>query len=447
MASHHSDDHPAAAAHGALRDHPLRVALTNELHARPPEALAAPMRASHLAMLSGETAGERDRAHFAALCARLGAPPPAPEANHHSVDLGTCRMKWERHTEFSSYIVFRAGCDAAHPFADPAIAALPADWLAALPGERLVGLHLAMLPHDQAMRPAEAFGTESFVGARFTTDPAQEGPAADGLARGWTDFRVHGDGWGRVLVQDRGLGTRQAGRLVQRLVEIETYRMLALLALPVARAAVPRLGAAEAAVAAAAQRATELKGLEDDRALLEQLTRLAAEAAQITATTSYRFAAARAYYALVGQRVADLREGRIEGLQTYGEFLSRRLAPALDTCEAVAARQESLATRIDRAGTLLRTRVDVALQEQNAGLLRSMDQRARLQLRLQETVEGLSVVAITYYALGLVGHALEGLRAEGLPINVAIGTGIAVVPMLLLVWGGLHRLRRRLGPR
>lgn len=418
-------------------DHRLRASLTNEIHARPPLALASPGRASHLAMLSGEAGGDADRAHLAVLCDRLGHPAPGAQANHHIVDLGFARLKWERHTEFSSYTVLRDGCDATAPFAETALDALPQEWVEDLPGERLAATHIALL-RDDAPEPellARLFGADGYVGARFD----------GGLAQGWTDFRLHGDGWGRILLHDQGIGAGQAGRLVQRLSEIEAYRILALLSLPIARDVSPRLAAIERAVTAASQGTVIRSGLDDDRAILDELTRLAAACEGIAAETSFRFAATRAYHALVSQRLAELREDRLEGLQTWGEFMGRRYAPAISTCDAVAARQEALSLRTSRGANLLRTRVDVALEGQNAELLASMDRRAALQLRLQETVEGLSVVAISYYALALVGYAVKAVKIFHVDIDSELAVGLAVVPVTAGVWLALRRLKRRLG--
>ena len=231
--------------------------------------------------------------------------------------------------------------------------------------------------------------------------------------------------------------------LIQRLTEVETYRMMAMLAFPVARETRPLVAAAEERLS---RMVTGLAdgggGVEEERSLLRLLSRLAAEAEELTARTSYRFGASRAYYALVRKRVEELREERIVGLQPSGEFLYRRLIPAMDTCESVAARQGDLARRIAQASDLLRTRVDVALEEQNRDLLESMDRRAQLQLRLQETVEGLSVVAISYYLVGLVVYLAKGLKAAGLPVDPAIAAGVAIPVVLGLVWLGVRRLRR-----
>ena len=165
---------------------------------------------------------------------------------------------------------------------------------------------------------------------------------------------------------------------------------------------------------------------------------------RITAATTYRFGASRAYDALVERRIAELREARLPNVQTWREFMDRRLAPALRTVASVRERQESLSTRISRAANLLRTRVDVALEQQNRDLLQSMNQRAQLQLRLQETVEGLSVVVLSYYLVGLVSYAVKALSKLGLPLNPDLTTGLAIPVVVGAVGWGMHRMRRHL---
>ncbi|CAO3400249.1 DUF3422 family protein [Azospirillum palustre] len=423
-----------------LRDHPLRQTLTNEVHARPPEALAAPVRATMLAMLSGEGAAEADRRHLEALCDWAGVVRPPQGATHHSASFGSFNLKWERHTEFSTWTVFRPSAMPAgsvvDPFVDPALHALPRDWLAGLPGELLVGIHVAVLdpdtPEPSANMMAAMFGSESYVGSRI----------AGRSATAWTDFRIHGDGFSRMLVADHSMTPRQTGRVVQRLLEIETYRVLALLALPMARGVLPRIGPIEAGLSEVTTRIASLRGLQDERDLLDRLTLLAAQTEQIAAETAYRFGAARAYHELVERRIEELREIRIEGLQTVQEFMDRRLTPAIRTCEAVEERLDSLSQRVARASTLLRTRVEIAVEGQNAELLQSMDRRAQLQLRLQETVEGLSVVAISYYLVGIVGYAAKGLKGFGFKIDPDLLVGLMIPIVIAFVWSGVRRIRK-----
>jgi len=434
-------DQPAtpilAVADRPLKDHPLRVALTNEVHARPPEALAAPMRATLLAMLSGEGAAELERRYLERLCEWAGVPKPARGATHYSGSFGSFRLKWERHTEFSTYTIYRPG-RFGEPFAEPALDALPKDWLAGLPGELMVGIHVALLDRETEEPDGGlltgVFGSDSYVGARI----------AGGAATAWTDYRIHGDGFSRIVVHDRSLGTRQAGRFVQRLLEIETYRVMALMALPMAREVLPRIGTIEADLATLTTRTAALRTLDDERDVLDRLTRLSAQAEQIAAETAYRFGAARAYHGIVDRRIGELREVRIEGLQTISEFMERRLTPAVRTCEAVQARLESLSQRLARASNLLRTRVEIAVEGQNAELLQSMDRRAQLQLRLQETVEGLSVVAISYYLIGIVGYAAKSLKGFGWKVDPDLVVGLMIPVVLFFVWTGVRRIRKAL---
>ena len=187
---------------------------------------------------------------------------------------------------------------------------------------------------------------------------------------------------------------------------------------------------------------SEIAGLDDTRALLTRLSRLSADVERITASLSYRFDATRAYFALVRRRVERLREERLERLQTIEEFMERRLAPAMQTCETAARRLESLSRRLARASDLLRTQVDVALQEQNRDLLLSMDRRARLQSRLQRILEVITIVAHTYYLAVLLTTILKAVETAGVPLNVELIDGAATPFLLLITWLGVRWTRR-----
>jgi uncharacterized membrane-anchored protein len=153
-----------------------------------------------------------------------------------------------------------------------------------------------------------------------------------------------------------------------------------------------------------------------------------------------RFAAANAYYNLVEQRLIDLREVRIQGIQTIGEFIKRRLEPAVNTCRSTANRFTSLSERVGNASQLLRTRVDIIIERQNQGLLTSMDLRAKMQLRMQQMVEGISIVAITYYAASLIRAMAETLHALGWHVNPEIVEGAAVPFILIGIGLGFKRI-------
>jgi uncharacterized membrane-anchored protein len=218
--------------------------------------------------------------------------------------------------------------------------------------------------------------------------------------------------------------------------------MLALLALPIARRQSPRIAAIENALA----QLTDGIARDDGRGeeLLHELTRLAAEVESGLAASRFRFGACRAYAELVGRRIEELREARIEGQQTMAEFMSRRFSPAVATCMNVEQRLHDLSDRVSQASSLLATRVGIAREKQNQQLLASMERRARQQLRLQQTVEGLSVAAILYYVIGLVDYVAKGLEAGGAPVNASLVVlGAVPVAGAAVLWA-LHRARRRM---
>ncbi len=420
------------------REHPHRELLLRELHARPSEPLQAPLRLSQFAVLSGEKPQDvdADRAHLALLCARKGGSSPAEDAKHHVTSFGGLSLKWERHTEFCTYTFFRR----AHfttPFADTVMDDVPEDWLADLPGLVLSAQHIAMLPQDLAMPDAEEISLRHFGG-----NPVVGNLVAGGKARVWADFRMHGDHFTRILVQDNGLDRRHAGRTVQRLIEMNTYRALALMALPIAQEISPRLRFIDEGLADISARMADTDDQTTDAELLGRLSQLSADIENLAARTSYRFAATRAYYGLVQQRLQELRMSRMDGLLTLDGFLSRRLGPAMATCDSAAERQEALAQRASRVGSLLRARVEVGLEHQNRDLLDSMNERAKVQLKLQETVEGLSVVAISYYAIGLAGYMFKAV-AKSIPVfDATIATGLVAPFIVAGVWYGLRRAKR-----
>ena len=262
-----------------------------------------------------------------------------------------------------------------------------------------------------------------WLAAQFDGNVMVGGEIGDSARLAFTDFRVHADGCSRFVVVDRGLSPRQAGRMLQRLFEIEAYRMLALLALPVARAEGTRIAGVERALARLTGEIARDDGA--DESLLSELTRLAADVERALVESQFRFGASRAYRDLVRARIAELRERRLPGLQTIDEFMSRRLSPAMATCESVAHRLREMSERVAQASGLLSTRVEIAREKQNQALLGSMDRRAKLRLRLQQTVEGLSIAAVTYYVVGLVGYAAKAMKASGVHLEPDIAMGVA----------------------
>lgn len=411
------------------RNHPDRIALADEVHARPSEPVVTPARASYVAVQVDDEERDREQAHLAALCERHGVMPPGTRSTHFRADLGTVRLKWERHGEFSGYLLVAAGASP-RPFAEPASLQVDADWLGAIPGRTVAAVDVEFLPG--ADEPAAAdlpplFGGSAPAGSRIS----------DGAASIYTDFRLHNGGTSRWLVYDHGLTRWQAGRTLQRATEVEAYRTLALLALPIARRQTPRVLQIERDLAVLMDGIAAGNG--DDEPLLQQLTRLAAEIESGLAASQFRFGACRAYGDLVMRRIAEMRESRLTGVQTIEEFMTRRFTPAVATVATASQRLYGLSERVARASGLLSTRVSIARERQNQSLLASMNHRARLQLRLQQTVEGLSVAAIVYYAAGLVGYLTKGAKAGGLALEPDLVVALAV-PALAV--GALLMVRR-----
>jgi len=414
-------------------NHPQRYLLNNEVHARPCTSLYAPERTSHLALMMTVEQREQEREALADLCERYIQSPPAPGADHFFVDLGPFRLRWEQHSEFSAYTFYVHG-PFSGPFAETALQAVPADWLQSLPGQLIVGSHATIVQSDEQGADLDA------ISPLFSDNTLIGSEVSGGAAQVFTDFRIHADGFSRILIYDRRLRSRQLGRLLQRMFEIEVYRMMALLTFPIARRLIPQLNDADQRLlcitTAMSQPGT------NEANLLDDLITLAAEVEHSQSSTQFRLSASQAYFRLVGLRISELREERIRGIQTFAEFMDRRLEPAMNTCASVERRQTMLSKRIARASQLLRTRVEITLERQNQSLLESMDRRAKLQLRLQETVEGLSVAAITYYSVSLIGYIAKAGKVAGLPVKPELVIGISIPVVALLVTVGVRYIRR-----
>lgn len=421
-----------------IADHPQRYALVNELHARPFPALSVPCMATFVAIGQPQEAHNRDRgldrAHLLALLDRHGAAHPQPGATHHSTPLGRGELKWESHTEFVTVSVFTPGLSA-RPFDPAEVGALPPDWLASAPGQRLVSVLVRVEPMPETRADLLARLDDWFVSESLAVSSVVDGAA---IVAG--DFRIDAAGQMRFAVFVRpGVGPRRVGRIVQRLCEIETYRAMSMLALPVARALGARLNALDPALSALVS-SLETAARPPETALHDLLT-ISAELEGLAVSAAFRFGATAAYEAIVMQRIEVLREDRIDGRQTFGEFMMRRYDPAMRTVKAAETRLRTMAERAARAAELLRTRVDVDRSAQNQRLLESMDRRADLQLRLQHTVEGLSVVAISYYAVSLAAYAAYPL-AKALGLTKELTTAALVPPVILAVWLTIRRIRR-----
>jgi uncharacterized membrane-anchored protein len=407
--------------------HEGRPGAIGEVHARPHPLIEAPRVLVQLSFMT-DGGSAVDHAVLAELSRRLGIAAPDRQARHHAMKWGKGTLRWERHTEFSTYLwegplgAAKGGKAEDSPFGNGFSA----------PGTVISGIRLEMREWTPESEP---------LIAGFDMESLCHSLVENGLAAIATDFRQDGDGLTRILVLDRGLSASRRGALAQRLIEIETYRTLAMLGLPLAQSLSGRLRRIEDRLAeiTGAMRAGGRGGGQE---LLAELTELAAELEADAAASLYRFGASRAYDGIVEERLAALGEEAVPGHDTWAGFLQRRVAPAMRTCRSVEERQANLSRKLTRATTLLRTWVDVEVEKQNRDLLASMNNRAKLQLRLQQTVEGLSVAAVSYYVVGLVGYLAKGITVFGISLKPELVTALSVPVAILAVWWGVRRIRR-----
>ncbi|MFT5066422.1 MAG: putative membrane-anchored protein [Yoonia sp.] len=419
----------------SIPDHPLRYAMANELHARPFPTLTAPARAAYLAIASETPDRAVERAHLIALLDRYGAPHPQPDATHYSGQIGKYMLKWESHSEFVTYTIFGDG-NATPPFDATTFAMFPDDWLEAMSGMRITSalIRVEICDGDGGIidKTNDWFVPESLAIARVLEDELVVA----------SDFRIDPAGHMRMAVFARKTtGGRRIGRVVQRLCEIETYKAMAMLGLAKVRDMGPELSTLDKQLSSLVGELNSDTINADET--LRQLLQTSAVLENAAAQSAYRFGATRAYEAIVNQRIFILREERFLGRQSFGEFMMRRFDPAMRTVESTQSRLQSLTDRAARASDLLRTRVDVERSAQNQDLLTSMDKRADLQLRLQRTVEGLSVVAISYYAVSLALYVLGPVEKAYDISKTVLAAGVTPV-VLIVVWLLIRRVHRKM---
>lgn len=429
------------APNGSPKPGKLRVSLSNEWHARPLMVMAAPLRCSHIVCLRGDASLAERRELFAEFCREQGQSEPNAESRHHSIQVGNCSLKWEGHSEADAYSLLVPG-NGEPPFAAPALDFLESNMRADLEDARFIGVHIEVLPDDGQVIEERLARIRSLLGAT----QVYGGSFSDGLGELWSSFRLDADGFQRLVVTDFGLGEARLSRYLQRILEIESYRLLAMMALPAARRVMASLGQLEIELDDVM---SELSHHETDPAQerqLERITRIAARVEHVAAEHAYRFAAARAYSGIVDRRLSELAEDRSGAASRYTTYLTKTLQPAMRTCEAVERRTQELAQRITRATQLLDSMVDLDQKKQNQAILQRMAESASSQLRLQQSVEGFSIFAITYYAVGLLGYLFKSGKELGMPLDPGLLTGLSAPFVLGVVWWSVRRVKKQLRP-
>ena len=422
---------------GKVRVREMATLPIEELHSRYFPRISVPSRVSNLALSHGNRPVEAELALLQELARILDVAGPEPKAVSYHLKSKHFSIRWERHTEFSVYTVIAPGLEQPF-FAETAIQLLPKRWLEKLTGEVRSAMHIEIrafpepLPNIYTLR--QLFGGHYLIA----------GQMQNGESQLWTALRTYQDGFSRALIFTHGNSERKMGRLLRSFLELETYSNMALLGLPIAKEIIPQVQAMETQLTALTDRVTDLKGLDDEKAILADLCELSAHIERTMANTTSRFAATSAYYELVMARIKDLNEEPVDSLRTIAKFMDRRLKPAVKTCESGRARLADMATRVNRASALLRTRVELAIQVQNQQLLQSMDKRSKLSLYVQRSVEGLSVIVIGYYIVALCRYLLGAVPDGWLPVNEDVVTAILVPVVLLSVGLGLRRAKKKI---
>lgn len=421
---------------------PSRLLLHNEVHARPSARIRLPALIVLIAVFNEGVTREDECAHLKVLEPSLDLQDV--QGNFLRLQLSGYSLKWERHTEFTRYSLVQQLPDSTSVASlDVALLSkllIQPEWLAQIPGRTFLAIKLVML-HGDIDRPHDALDLASTFFSHQPIIASRMGNSVHSLVI--TDFRIRDSGFEKMLVvAPEGTSLTRAGRISQRLLELETYRLMALRGLPVAKYVAAQLGHSELELAKIIE-SLEYKEA-DDQSLLSRLISLAAGIERLTASNAFRFSATAAYEKLVLERIVELRESPINGTQSIGEFMKRRLSPAMATVAATSHRLNSLSERINRASSLLRTRVDIATEEQNRLLLEKLTKGQELQLRLQSTVEGLSIAAISYYVVSLILYAVKAGNAAGLDVQPELIAGSLIPLVLWFVWSATRRIHKKL---
>ncbi|MFA6220148.1 MAG: DUF3422 domain-containing protein [Erythrobacter sp.] len=423
-----------------LNEHPLRRQVVGEMHLRHWPAIHAPMLILQLVNLV--TAGDRTRE--ASLLETLPEGWRHTRGDNPRHDEGKTNAGhgwvWEHHNEASVFTLFV-------PRSTPAATLLTESdgelasalkWIARLPGQVMRATRISIVNSDaeaEEILDSFAFRKAELVSCHVGKPPAN-------APRIWSDFRIAAGQFGQLLIAANDAAPTDLSRLVQRLQELGNYRNLALLGLPVARAGWERLDRIEQELVTFASKVAHPAC--DDEAMLDRISELSLDLMSGATGNSFRMAATSAYAKLVDERLEELAPRPIVGFQSLIDFTRRRLQPAVRTCAANHQRETELFQKADAFASLLRTRIETRIQAQNASLLQSMNRSIDLQLRMQHLVEGLSVVALSYYCVGLLGYMLGGAEAAGMRIPHAEVLALGTPFIILVVAVGLRRMKQSL---
>jgi uncharacterized membrane-anchored protein len=438
-------------------DHPLRTVLHEEVHARPPVALWPRDRILNQAFLLKGNDRQQQLDWINAISEQTKQPiDPNHGQTFRIIELRPAPqrviIKWELHGEFSSIsaivqqkdLIAEAPIKTRHGIENEVNDLL--NRLSIKPMHEAGGLRISAI--DIAFEDRGLFKEADEVSSLFSGNTLIGSTIlSNQKAQLWTDLQVNEDGYISFLVPHAGMGSRQAGRVARRITEVEIYRMASMLAFPVAKSLSGPLRNAEAELSELSKEISMAQNQESvathqDGEFLERISTLASKIEEWISEHGLRFTAAEAYSQLTAKNLEELSEASLPGVQTLSEFMERRFAPAMSTCSWTQRRLRELSDRISRTTQILRTRIEFVNESQTQELLASMDRRAKIQLRLQETVEGLSVLVLTYYAVSLIIYMAKGAKELGLMIPAEL-IGGASAPIIAYGIYALNKLRKK----
>lgn len=393
--------------------------------------LSVPAHLHHTAYLMKDPPSESREAHagFERTLASLGIAPERAVRTHRSGygvlhhDTGDrLIVRWQLHTEYYSYQLWY----------------LPAD-----PGRRL-----SFGPLEWPGRPVtcSTFGEIVTAVDLVVTDRAAEAAPEFGLAgdRTWfggrvldapvllfTDFEPDAHGRRRYLLHghEREAVARVLPFAGECVTKIETYYHLILSPLPDFAAAMDqvfRLEKRQLADRDAITRGLASADPSQLQAWLSQLTEASAQVSHLGEAMRYHLASAVPYDSIIRTTIEDLRERPLERLESLGAYVARRIRGIADGYQRLMHRIEALEQSFEGMVSIIRTRIDLAMEQQNLTILSSVDRTTKLQVRLQRMVESLSVVVQSYYLTGLAHYAFKALEHRGWLADATTATALFI---------------------
>ncbi|MCW6507315.1 DUF3422 domain-containing protein [Lichenifustis flavocetrariae] len=408
-------------------DHPDREMAQAEIHARPISRIQAPARIRRIAFLLGQNLHDivAVRSRLVAYCLAAGVAPPAERDRRFSFAAAPHEVTWEFHTEFYTATWISPFDNADH-------------WPTGIGLEAVGNEGVAVAVRVDVMA-SETITSAALAG--FDELSLCYSDIEGGRAQLATDFVADHHGYTRYEMAAGTVGPYNLGAIVRRVLEIETYRVMSLIGITLARHVSPQLSRLEARLTEAMQAIGSSASAAESHVLLETMHDLQVAAAHTVELTRYRFGACQAYGDILGQRLKNLDERPNGEHRTLARYLNHRVDPALATFKAIQQRQTALFDQMARSTALLGTRISLDIQTQNRHILETISNTAQSQFRLQRTVEGLSTIAISYYILGIVGYAFH-VFDHSYEYEKTIAIALLAPLIVALVWLRMRRIHK-----